>query len=99
MGNFRPQPDHSAAGAPLSHRCFRTDDILDDGQVDSVFLGGSPMGDAASLVFVLSAHAVHPASGGVHRSVVGKAGKFPPAEMDSASLHTHRCTFAAGADQ
>ena len=99
MGNFRPQADHSAPGPSLSHRCFRADGNLGNGQDGPVFIRRGPLGPALSLVSVLSAHAVHPAAGGVRRPVAGQAGKLSPSVVDGTSLYTHRRTFAAGTDQ
>ena len=99
MGNFCPQADHPVPGAPLSHCHIRTDGILGDGQNDSPYHRGRSLGAAPPLVPVLSAYAVHPASGSVRRIVIGEAGKLPPAELDETYLHTNRRAVAAGVDQ
>lgn len=44
-----------------------------------------PMGNASSLVSVLSANTVYSASGGARRFVIGKAGELPTSEMGNAS--------------
>lgn len=99
MGRFPPQADSAAAGTLLSHGYRCIDGVLGNGQDNPVYVCKSFVDAALSLVYVLLPHAVYPASGGVCRPVTGQAGELLSAEMDNASLHTHRRIIPDGVDE
>ena len=72
LGRFHAQTDHSTTSAPLTHCDFCVDDILDNSQVDSIFIGRMYVVDTVPLVSVLPAYAVDSASGGIHCVFIGK---------------------------